>query len=270
MKFTKIRLIGLVPVDLPVVHAKPSDQFTLKDADGLGPPEVDVSIASTLNTGGVYQGRRPQSRQPVFRIGLNPDYRAGQTVGDLRNELYGMLTPGYPDVVQVQIMNDDTIVAVAEGYVKNLTISPFSKDPEAQLTIDCLQPYLEAPDDLYVEPGGTKAAPVLTNAGSAPTGFHMELNLTADMPSLVLFDALNVNKMQFDYAFKAGDKLAFDTRPGSRGVWLTRDLLTTNIIYAFSADSTWFLLYGGDNTFHTNSQAFTWGDVYYRPKYWGI
>lgn len=268
MYFTKIRLNGLTSVDLLKVDASPSDLYILKSVDGLGPPEVDVAIANTLNAGGHYQGRRPQNRELVFLIGLNPDYSSGMTASDLRETLYGMLTPGYTDKVVIDVMDTTTVVATIIGYVSRLETVPFSKDPMVQLTMPCLQQYLEASADLYVSPA-SKSAPVITNVGTAPAGFRMEITLTSGLSSWTLSDATG-NKMQITYAFLTNDILKIDTRPGSRGIWVTRSSVTTNIIYALSADSIWYMLYGGANAFTTSSQAFNWTNVYYLPQYWGI
>lgn len=268
MYFTKIRLNGLSVVDLPIVGALPSDQFILKSADGLGPPEVDVSIADTLHAGGIYQGRRPHSRELVFHIGLNPNYGINQSVSDLRTTLYGMLTPGYIDNVTVSIMNDTAIVAKTTSYVKKLEINPFSKDPEVQLTMSCLQQYFEALSPLYLTIP-SKVAPAIDNIGTAPAGFHMEVIFTANHSVWTLSDASG-KKMQITYTFITGDKLVIDTRPGHRGIWVVRGGTTTNIIYALSTDSIWYMLHGGNNVFITSSQAFNWDDVYYLPQYWGI
>lgn len=268
MKFTKLRINGLTAVDLPIVGATPSDVYILKDVDGLGPPEVDVSIADTLNAGGFYQGRRPQSREIVARVGLNPDFSAGQTASDLRASLYGMLTPGASDNLTVQIMDGVTVLVQTLGYVKKMEINPFSKDPEVQVTIACLSWYLEVPNLLFVAPAD-KAAPAIDNVGTAPSGIHLEVVFTSNLSSWTLTNAAG-KKMLVTYAFLTGDKLTIDTRPGSRGIWLVRGGVTTNIIWALSADSTWLMLHGGNNIFSTSSQAFNWGDVYYLPQHWGI
>lgn len=268
MKFTKIRLIGLSTIDLPVADAESTDRYILKSAEGLGPPEIDVSIATTLHAGGVYQGRRPQQREPVLQIGLNPDYRTGQTASDLRNSLYGMLTPGHVDAVILQIMDGVDVVAHTKGYVKTLEIVPFAKDPEVQLVLSCLTPYFEAPEIIFVSPGDA-AQPSIENVGTAPTGFYMEVNFTGPVSGWSLVDPAG-KEMEFLYDFVVNDKLAVDTRPGSRGVWLTRDLVISNLIFALTANSIWPQLYGGDNIFSTSSQGFEWGEVYYYPQYWGI
>ena len=156
MYFTKVLLTGITPISLPIVGALPSDVYILKSVEGLGPPEVDVSITKTLNAGGVYQGRQPQNREIVLMIGLNPNYKIGQTVSDLRESLYGFLTPGYLDHVVIEIVNGVTTIAKTIGYVKKIEINPFSKDPQVQVTLACLKPYFEAPTILYITPGGDR------------------------------------------------------------------------------------------------------------------
>ena len=273
MKMTKIKLIGLSAIDLPIVGALPSDNYILKSAEGLGPPEIDVLISDTINAGGYYQGRRPHNRELVFMVGINPDYKIGQTAADLRTTFYGLLTPGYSSSVLVEIIDGANTVATITGYVKKLEINPFSKDPEVQITIACLQPYFQDKNLLYIVP--TVATDVrITNLGTAPAGFHMELIFTANVTNWKIENAAGVlgpgQKMDFVYNFLIGDKLTIDTRPGFRGVWLTRGGLTTNIIYTLSSSSIWYMLHGGVNIFTASSLAFTWGDVYYLPQYWGI
>lgn len=269
MYFTKIRLNGLQVIDLPIVGALPSDLYILKSADGLGPPEVDVSIADTLNAGGVYQGRRPQSREIVLLIALNPDFKVGQTAADLRTALYGMLTPGHIDRIVVDILDDEDLLASTSGYAKKLEIVPFSKDPEVQLTIACVQQYLIAPETLYISPPD-KAAPLIPNVGTAPAGFRMELTFSAALTEWVLSDFDGQTEMRIVYPFAIGDKLMIDTRPGRRGIWVDRGGIETNIIFALTQNSIWYMLHGGDNIFATSSQAFEFGDVFYTPQFWGI
>lgn len=268
MYFTKVRLSGLSAIDLPIIGALPSDPYILKVADGLGPPEVVVSIADTLNAGGVYQGRRPQGREVVLNISLNPDFKVGQTVSDLRTTLYGMLTPGPDDSILVQIMNGDAVLMQTVGYVKKLEIVPFTSDPEVQLTIACPKQYFEAPEIMYVSPGA-QATPIITNVGTAPTGFHIEFEITGGPQSLALIDARG-NKMEVVYNFAVGDLLKFDTRPGIRDISLVRAMANINLIHALTPQSKWHMLHAGDNAFTTSTQEFTWGSVYYTPVYWGI
>ena len=268
MRLTKIRLIGLGVVDLPIIGATPQDVYICKDVDGLGPTEITVSIADTLNEGGVYQGRRPQNKQIVAKIGLNPDYTAGQVPADLRESLYGMLSPSADDAIEVQIIDDEDVIAGIMGYVEKIDINPFSDKPEVQMVVLCTKPYFSAPDELFVEPD-TTVSPVITNVGTAPAGFHMELQFTTDVFGWTLTHASG-RKLEIDYDFATGDLLEIDTRPGQRGIWVTHIGVRTNIIWAKTADSIWHMLHGGANNFATSSSSFDWGDVYYLPQFWGI
>lgn len=268
MYFTKLRLNGLEAVDLPIVHAKPADAYILKSADGLGPSEIEVSIVETLNAGGHYQGRRTLTKELVLLVGLNPNHGVQQTVSDLRKTLYGLLTPGVVDKVKVELMDEDLSLAFITGYVKKMEIVPFSQTPEVQITMGCLEQYWTTSTLIYLDPGD-KAHPIISNIGTAPSGFHMEVIFTTTMTSWTLMDDMG-NKMQIDHDFLAGDRLSIDTRPGQRGIWRDRADVHKNIIYALSHDSIWFMLHGGDNQFHTNLQTFNWGDVAYLPQYWGV
>ncbi len=268
MRFTRIRLNGLTPVDLPIVGATPADTYICKNVDGLGPPEIDVALARTLNAGSVYQGRQSQSRQIVALVGLNPDYTAGVVPADLRVSLYGLLSPGFLDSILVQIINEEEVLASTTGYVSKMEINPFSKDPEVQVTINCEDLYFKAADEIFLTPD-SKSNPEIENLGTAPAGFHMEVTFTADTSGWTLSDASG-NEMYFNYAFLSGDKLIFDTRPGLRGIWLVRAGITTNIIYTLAPGSIWYMLHGGVNAFLTSSSSFDWGDVYYLPQFWGI
>jgi hypothetical protein len=268
VRFTKLRFNGLTPVDFPIVGATPQDVYICKSVDGLGPPEIDVSIAETLNAGGYYQGKRTQNRQIVALIGLNPDYSSGEVPADLRTSLYGMLTPGEGDSITVQVINDEEVLCYTVGYVSKMEINPFADVSEVQITVNCEKPYLVTPDELFLDPGD-KDAPQIENVATAPAGFHMDVVFTADTSGWTLTHSSG-RKMEFNYEFLAGDTLSIDTRPGNRGIWVTRSSVTTNIIWSLTADSIWFMLHGGVNIFATSSSAFDWGDVFYLPQFWGI
>lgn len=267
MRMTKLRLVGLSVVDLPIIGATPQDVYICKSVDGLGPTEIDVSIADTLNAGGVYQGRRAQNKQVVSLIGLNPDYSAGQVPADLRDSLYGMLSPS-GESIEVQIVDDEDVVAGITGYVSNIEINPFSNKPEVQMTVKCTKPTFQAPDELFIEVGDTDT-PTIDNVGSAPSGVHMELTFSSGLSGWTLTHSSG-RKMEIDYDFLTGDLLEIDTRPGFRGIWVTRSGVRTNIIWALTSDSIWHMLHGGVNAFTTSSSSFTWGDVFYLPEFWGI
>lgn len=267
MQFTKIRLSGRTNIDLQVFGLRPSNQWILKDADGIGPPEVNVFLS-----GGQYQGRKAVSRQIVLKVGLNPNHAIGQTAAAMRNTLYGLLTPGPTDSITVRFMNGPNVVVDAVGYIKNIEVVPFSKDPEVQITVDCLEPYLTAPG--YVEQTITSGDEEFTieNEGSVTTGFYIEVTFNASVAAWTLYSeqAGSGPRMRFDYAFLSGDKLKINTRSGQRYVKRTRSGTTIWLIKAMSSDSHWFELHPGENTFWTTFTGISEIEFHHTPQYWGV
>lgn len=282
MYFTKIRLAGLYNVDLPIVGAKPSDIFVFKGADGLGPVEGDVSIATTLSQGGVYQNRRPQLLEPVIRVGLNPDYSVGQTSSGLRTQLYGLLTPAYGDVIKLQLMNDTTVVAELDGVVKRIEPSIFSKEPEAQITISGLSSYLKDPVPLYIPSlqqvlDGSYTRFTIQNNGNAPSGFSISFVFTAPFTSSFQLhsnaDDAFAPIMSITDTWATGDMLSINTVAGNRGIYKTPSGgAQVSILNSLESGSPWLQLHGGANVMKVNCTAFDWGTVAvgYTPQYWGI
>lgn len=269
MKFTKVRLNGLTVVDLPVADVLSSDKYILKGMDGVGPPDLDVALGDTLFGDAVFQGRQAQGREIVGLIGLNPDFGVSESASDLRSNLYGMITPGYGEIITVQFMNVNTIVAETTGIVKRLEINPFSKEPEVQITIACLERQFVAPEAIFLEPED-KLFPEILNLGNAPAGFHMEVIFTDTVAAWVLQDSPGRHEMNIVYDFEVNDLLEIDTRPGHRGIWVTRSGVRANIIWALQAPVTWFMLHGGLNELNVNTDLYNWGDLYYTPRFWGI
>lgn len=281
MKLTKVRLIGANTIDLPLEGVGPLTPYMLKAADGLGPTEVDVLISRTLLSGGVYQGRRPQLREVTIRIGLQPEWNIGQTAQELRTELYGLLTPRYGEMVKLQIIDGEDVIAETSGHVRRLEIAPFSKDPEVQVVLSCLESYLTGPDDLTFNPtwvdGPTMSSVIIDNPGTAPTGFYAEILFQTNFTGFInLTDAAGLlgERIYVEQDFNIGDTFVVDTREGSRGVWRKRNGFSTldSILGGMGPNSVWLQLYHGENTLRVNHLGVDWGaaGLKLKPLYWGI
>jgi hypothetical protein len=282
VKFNKIRLVGASTVDLPIEGADAAGPFVFKGAEGLGPVEVVVSIAQTTSEGGTYQGKRAVNRQAIVKIGLQPDWNIGQTAEELRTILYGLLTPRYGQMVVLQIMLDDVVLAECRGQIPRMEASIFVKDPEVSIVLDSTHPYLVAPATIRQQPvqrtvAGLKVFDV-ENDGTAPTGFRMGLILRANVGTTLTLsdDSANGQKISIvGINWVSGDRLVIDTRPRNRGVW--RGAAGGTPVSALNnldaAVSEWLQLYGGDNTLRINASAFDWDPAYdfqHQPAYWGV
>jgi len=265
MYFTKIRLNGGTDVDFPIIGALPSDTYILKAVDGLGPPDVNVIILDN-----VYQGRETANRQIVMRVGLNPNYGVNQTPEQLRSTLYKMLTLDYTSALRFSLMDGGIIVAIVDGYISKMEVAHFAKDPEVQITIECLQPYLLAPNPTVLVPT-TKATFPVVNPGTASTWFKADFNITGTIANFTLSRNLKpLEQMKIQTTLLPGDVLSIDTRDGQKNITYTRAGKTENAVGILSIDSIWLELYAGLNTLKTSSAAFNWGSITFTPRYWGV
>ncbi len=269
MKFTGIRLYGLTQVDFPLVNLSASSPYILKEVEGLGPPEINVSIANVMNMDGHYQGRQIQYREPVLTVGLNPNYKTNVLVPDLRSELYGLLSGSVNDEISLVIMYENDEIMSTTGYVKKMEVVPFTESPEVQITISCTQSYFEALDVLYVEMQSNQLWQAISNVGTVETGLVAKFLFTHDCNQFIVKDhRFKTMKLIFD--FLVGDYLTIDTRPGSKSIIVIREGSEGNIIYALTMASEWLSVYGGENNLQITEPVAEWIELYYKPKYWGV
>lgn len=283
MDFNKIRLVGLTNIDLPLVGlATPADAYICRSVTGLGPPDGDASIARIKDQSGIPLGRRLQPRQIVSYIGLNPNYALGQTVKGLREELYGLLYGDGGEVIKVQIMMDNVVLAETSGIVTKFEASLFSEDPAVQLTIDCLGSYLTAP--LFV----SVASPVKTvsgaytlfdlfNEGNAPVGYFLSIKFNGPHTGTfqIHSDANNPFRpiLSITHPFEENDTLTINTVPGRRGISkIPAGEVDGVSILGDRTSSDWLMLRKGLNHLKVNNPDIDWGvfGFTYTPQWWGV
>lgn len=273
MDITKIRLTGLSGqyVEFPIYDLLPSSPYILKAFDGLGPTAVGVSVMNIAPHGGVYQGRRPQNREAVFRVGLNPNYSLNQTAQQLRQSLYFLLMSGTETPVRLSLYEGNTELCYTLAHMANPEIVPFAKEPEVQLTFTCFGPYFEAPEQsITVDPGGSKLTPTFPNVGDAQTGFEMIIEFTAARSGFSIYRANDGLELTVTQAFAIGDFLKIDTRLGSLGVWIDTGSGFESIIDTLTETSDWIQLHGGNNVMNANTASYDWYSYTYTPRYLGI
>lgn len=282
MKMHMLRLVGAATVDLPILGADASGPFVLKGADGLGPTEVAVRLSRSVLEQAVYQGKSSALRQITCVVGLQPNWDVGQTAEELRTILYSLLTPRYGQMVRAEIIEDDVVVAYAQGQVSKMEPALFSQDPAVQIVLDCDYPYLLGPDIINQTPvqsnvGGIRAFDVL-NEGTAFSGFRAGFVIMSNIDGpLVLSDENPLGQILKieGIDWMAGDRFLVDTRGGSRGIWRGAGggAYVSVLNYLNAAVSEWIQLYGGDNRLLLNTASFDWDEEYnfsHRPAYVGV
>lgn len=282
MKYTGIGIsTGQRLFYFPIQDAKPSDKYIFKGADGLEPTGMTNFLSRPRYGKGQYLGREPLPRQVTLKVNINPDYTAGESVQQLREDLYSLMNPmfTYGDKVNFVLMDGSTYLTKNWAVVKSVEPSLFSRDPYIQIVLEFLDPYFTGYEPIIVpggsEPGETLSTTTLAfnNKGSAQVGFGFQIKITANIPSWGMFGPDLKPYMVITYPFLANDLLSVSTIPGSRSVVLTRNGVNTSIIHAFYAGlvrSDWIMLGRGPNAFAITRPNFEWVLCAYVPEYLGV
>lgn len=293
---TQIRLFGLTPVTLRLSETPISDKFLFKAADGFGPPDINVFSEVRPGVGSNYQGRRPQNKQLVIRIGLNPDYGSNVRPAELRQDIYGLLTQGIDGKTKVELLDAaGTVKLQTEGYVSKCEVVPFAQDPEVQVTIDTMSPYFTAPAPVVIDVATVdRISPVIENIGTAPAGLMLDVKFRSSVPANSVIFGLGIAPtletfMQYP-SFLLGStpwyvsphSYEIDSRPGYRSVIRKSDDGSIRVAalgeMVTTSRTPWIELHGGINTLHTLKYYtpsivdtdWVWTSIKYYPNYWGL
>lgn len=263
---------------LRVSDATPDDPYILKAADGLGPPEFDISMA-----GATLKSRRPQGREVSFLISLNPDYTGGQTMDELKEALYLFVDPaperltyiifGWGDPTETWVLKTWLYL---QGFVKTMTPAKFTKDPVFQIVFTCRYPYYLRFTNIGLSPGELALLDPLafdiTPPGNAPTQFAMNVTFTADKTEYWV-EHDSGKRLHLEYDFEIGDTLTIATaEDGVKSIQVNPVGVdpTVSILWALTDDSEWFSLHPGINHITTSTDDVTLDSINAFGRWWGI
>lgn len=271
--FDTIVLSGLYNIELPIFGRSSRNPYQITWADGLGPPELNVLLAENYTPGGVFINRRALGREVVLRIGLNPDHSKGQTISDLRYGIYGLISPGSNAAnqsIDILLLNDNVPQVKTSGYVSKIEIVPFNKEPEIQITVQCLSPYLDSMEPMKVLSFPKSNEWQIDNKGLAPTGIMFDVEFLKDT-KLFRIGVQNSNEMRFEGNFRVGDILSVNTNESDRSIVSKRGNTEVARMELMTSESKWVMMYGGIHVFFTSDHTeFKFNNFEYRVRYWGI
>lgn len=274
MRFAKVKLTFSTTESFtfPLDDGILTSPFVVKSIDGLDPPPISVAVSQSIYEGGVYQGKRPENREITLLMGFQPDYSIGENAGDLRSQLYSMLTPKMRSDLTFSLLDSsDVVLAYTTGQIKKFEAPIFSKDPEVQIVIPCFSSYFVKDRYTVPSPGTlTKNPLTVTHLGNAPTGFKLQVTLTANQSTFSVTNEVNNEWLAFTYAFETGDVITFNTHAGQRTATLLRDGVTSSLLQYLSANSIWFQMHGGVNKFIPSTTSFTLNEISWIPRFWGV
>lgn len=266
--------------NMPVIGASPKDSLVVQSLTGLGPPDISLFVGDYARDGGVYTGRRVTPRNPVFTIGINPNYANNETVSGWREILYkAFVDPTIAgDDVTLILYDDVKPPRKLVGYTEKFETEPFSADTIVTVSMVCPDPYIR--DDAETDMSGSWTTVPFTYVGTAETGFEVDINVTVATDKVTLDNngiqmVMTNADPDFGNQFAVGDILHVNTKPGERAVTLTRGGVEYDALYMLDVDAPWLTLHSQSNVLQVYGDtsanvvaAIT--SLKYTTTYWGV
>lgn len=251
-----------------------SEGYIVEKIDGLDPVRANIVSSGLANMDGEqYQSSRREKRNPVLRVGLEPNYSTN-SVRELRNRLYRFLMPKSEVMLRFHVEGEPTVQI--SGWVESFESELFTKEPSATISILCFDPDFYDPNQERIDgmsTGGTEDTEI-DYAGSVDTGFVFtgSINGTIDGFSIINQVTGDISKsLDFATPLLDGDTVEISTVPGNKYANLTRGGTISPILYGVSPYSDWLRFSPGLNNFRVYSEgAGLLYTVEYTKKYGGL
>jgi hypothetical protein len=264
----------------------PTNQYMVKQMVGLDADEIITKFygIGTLS-GDKYYDVHTNSREIVIRLVLNPRYVLGESVSNIRDELYRAISANRTGEIALRFNSGGATVATISGFISKFEAGLFSKTPEVQITIQCSDGMLRgfAPVTLdNAEMATTNPVAITDSLSTSPHGFEMCITYTVAETEFLIRKAEDddwsfeiipgiINVGDGLTGFQIADKLTFNSRASNRALYVTRGGTDYPILDKVVLDSIWPIIFPGTNEFYmTNLSSFTWDYVSFYPAYWGV
>lgn len=254
-----------------------ANPFNIKNINGLDADEIVSNYYGvSANSSDKLYSLSLQKRTIVLLIELNPDFSVGETISDLRDTLYRMISSTRTGVVELKFKDGATTKVSVSGFVTKLEASHFVKTPELQVTIECSDPILRAPTDTVISAGSLNpvSTDLVDNLSTAPHGFRTNLNVQNVFPDFIIEDPSDqswIFKVSPNGGFLPGDVIYFSSEHNNRYFYVARGEDDIHMSDAITPDSVWPIMFPGSNVFAlTDNTLLIWNSVSYKPAYWGV
>lgn len=245
------------------------------DADDLVPKFYGFGLSSGKK---MYEYTM-EPRDIVMRVILNPMFRINEGVGELRDELYRLVSPDRVGELNVQFNSGGVISCAINGRVTKLEAAHFSKVPEVQITIHCDDPMFRSIAPIDIAPAdlpSTNPVKLTDQPATAPHGFVFKVKFTAVTSTFVIQDDPTTPDWRFEVtpatSFQIDDELHVSSEYGNKRVFWNKAVGTDiDLMDKVSFDSVWPQIFPGLNELYFMQIAnFDWLEVSYNSAFWGL
>lgn len=216
-------------------------------------------------------------RDIVMRITLNPKYSINETVSDIRDEIYRLISANRSAQLQLQFYSGGSLVSVINGMITKVEAAYFAHNPELQVTFNCPDPMFRSIHPVNYEPADLPSAnPIILpdSASTAPHGFSFKVEFTSATTEFTIADDPTTPDWFFTITpsggFAIGDELHFSSEYGQKLVYHDK-ASPVYLMDKVEAGSVWPMIFPGPNTLYFLPIAnFDWLELKYYAAYWGV
>jgi hypothetical protein len=230
-----------------------------------------------------------QSREIVMKIGLNPNFSAGESFASLRDRLYKMIASSRTGLVDIWFRytysNDAFTTIIANrarisGFITKFEAAQFERTQEVQITISAIEPFLKSFSEIPVDVSGPlfTPMPIITNImdteSTAPHGFDFDITFLGFVATFSMSNPFDAS-WSFDVSpvggFGDGDVLHFSSEPKDKKLYIQRGATQVPLGDVIAPGSIWPIIFPGDNYFTFDNYALMeWTNLSYYNAYWGV
>jgi hypothetical protein len=261
-----------------------SSGFIVKKIEGLGPVKATlVSSSYATMDGEQYHSSRRESRNIIIKLGLDPDYTQN-SVFNLRSQLYDFFMPKTNSLLEFTLFDmfadsvaEQNLVVNIRGHIETTEPAIFSREPEIDISIMCFSSDFVNVEEVMFNgfTTGTLNQTPVSYSGNVETGVLFTIDFDRSVDNLIIYanrpdGALTI--VDLSHPFISGDRVKINSIRGDKYVHLTRNLLTTKLLYKLSPQSGWLELFPGENNIRvqvagTPDQPYS---LTYRNRYGGL
>jgi hypothetical protein len=246
-----------------VLELTNNKKYTVYQIDGLEPPTATINTSPVANfDGSRFNSSRSNERSIVIYLTIEGDAE------ESRIGLYKYIKTKRP--IRFRYKNSARDVYI-DGYVESMSIAFFDMKQAVQVSIICPYPLFKSSDrtmtvfstvnNMFVFPFAYEAAGApfsaltvgatksIINGGDVENGVIIKMTASGLVLNPQIFNHSKGESFRLNVELSAGDELIINTNKSQKGITLTHDGNTSNIINDMVRGSTWFQLMTGDNVF---------------------
>lgn len=281
MNITDIELyssIGVNAINFSLARAKSDDKYFIKNIAGLDAEELIPKFYAfgLVNKPKFYDfGMKP--RLIVMNFLLNPKFKIDETISDLRDAIYRIISASRTGKVILNMNSSGTTLATTAGFITKFEATYFTDKPELQISIQCDDPLFRGINSIVYDDELDQTNPIVIMDGlsTAPHGFALTVTFVGGSTTFTIQEQAVNPEWAFSVTpgtvFGSGDVLYFSSERSNKYLYVNRSGVITYLMDKISPTSVWPILFPGSNSFHIPEKAaLTLTKAEFYPAYWGV